>query len=505
MAARFVLLISQDRLSVYQARGGIPEHMGDFAAEAEEIAEFSAFVAQEKNALFHLVLDLAEESFSHETVPKLSLADRQRYAARKLSQNFMRSPYRTASWLNHKKQSVLLMAGLTDSTTLEMWLTPLLEAEAQVVAIQSVPLLSSRLLKRLEGVGERFALVHGTAGSNVRFTYFRDGKPILSRVALIPPQLDLAQALQAEGARLFDYLASVRELGFNDRLPMVMIHDGLIDVDVDAPPRIHERVDVEVVDVESLMDKWVAHDAAELFAGLAVTRGIGTMNHYALPVTRRFYLLSRVRRALWGTVAAAVCMSVGLFAWTKWQDQVVAQSYAQMLSQAASIEAQAVAMKPALKAGDPIPADEKAMVENLNVIRRHWPSPTLGVRVVESMLANHPMLSLQHAEWRLADPKPASPDAPPTPANQPRPLNEPLPSELILKLAVKTPDLPYRTVLDSVDKLRLYLARFKIESAIEAYPMDILPSGSLNVQDAQMPKEGFFELRLTLPLPKAGQ
>lgn len=504
MAARFVLLISQDRLSVYQARGGIPEHAGDFAAEADDITAFSEFVAQEKNALFHLVLDLAEESFSHETVPKLSLGDRQRYAARKLSQNFMRSPYRTASWLNHKKQSVLLMAGLTESTTLEMWLNPLLEAEAQVVAIQSVPLLSSRLLKRLEGASERFALAHSTAGGNVRFTYFRDGKPILSRVALVPPQSDVVQVLQAEGARLFDYLASVRELGFNDRLPMVMIHGGLVVVDADAPPRIHERVDVEVVEVASLMDKWVAHDAAELFAGLAVTRGIGTMNHYALPVTRRFYLLSRVRRALWGTVVAAVCVSAGLFAWTKWQDQVAAQTYAQMLGEAASIEAQAVAMKPTLKEGGHIPADEKAMVENLNVIRHHWPLPALGVRVVESMLANHPVLSLVHAEWRLADPKPASPDAPAIPANQPRSLAEPLPSELTLKLAVKTPDLPYRVVLDSVDKLRVYLARFNIESAIQAYPMDILPSGSLNVQDAQMPKEGFFELHLILPLPKAG-
>ena len=483
-----------------------------FADDTAGLADWQAFARTLAGASVRLLVDIAGETLAADVTPRVGARDRARYAARKLAQQYPQSPFRALRWAGkgegeHAGRMKLVLAGLADPQPVARWLEPLLEAGAAIAAIRSVALAGADAIGKLRLHAPRLALVHRTLDDSLRFSYFHDGRLALSRVAGRLDGEDLEHLFAREAGHLLDYLASVRQLGFADRLTLLVLSERGF-APTAAGLTLPERIDwqsLPVADAAAQLRLGRIDEIGSFFVAVVCRGG----NDYGDPATRRFWRLRQLRRQLLAGAAATLLAGLVASAALLWQagrlDREAAEAARQ--TDAAQVNAQRYQVE-----GPLMPQDERAAVENALAVRRFWPRPAPAVRLVEQAVAANGGFVLAGTVWQVAPPPAPSPQsdnrapaALPTADNAPAaaPLDQPLGARMLLRLRPQLAGEDYRTLLARLDALRARLKARGIDSEIAAYPIDIQPHGNIQFNDTAQRDTALFELLLRLPPPAA--
>ena len=147
-----MFLLSGNVLDAYRWRQGRGEEALRFAADREGVESFAAFLAQEPPDPVNVLVDLVEEEFREDTVPRLIGPDRRALIEARRRRLFSDPTYGCSLRLRREgggsRNERMLFTALTRPEKLEPWLQAIARNRVPLAGIQSLPLLTEQLLRQ---------------------------------------------------------------------------------------------------------------------------------------------------------------------------------------------------------------------------------------------------------------------------------------------------------------------------------------------------------------------
>lgn len=189
-------------------------------------AAFAQFLSQYPETPVYLMADAVEEDYRLESLPHASGAARQELVERKLNQYYRGLEYRTAHFINRepdkRRDDRFLFVALNNAEFLQTWVKILISAEALLVGIYLLPMLSQVLVRQLKIMSSHILLCEKLS-SGLRQTYLHNGRLRMSRlvsnVPTVANQLSYFYLVETEKTRL--YLVSQRFISRDTPLNLV--------------------------------------------------------------------------------------------------------------------------------------------------------------------------------------------------------------------------------------------------------------------------------------------
>lgn len=189
-------------------------------------AAFAEFLSQYPETPVYLMADAVEEDYRLESLPHASGAARQELVERKLNQYYRGLEYRTAHFINRepdkRRDDRFLFVALNNAEFLQTWVKILISAEALLVGIYLLPMLSQVLVRQLKIMSSHILLCEKLS-SGLRQTYLHNGRLRMSRlvsnVPTVANQLSYFYLVETEKTRL--YLVSQRFISRDTPLNLV--------------------------------------------------------------------------------------------------------------------------------------------------------------------------------------------------------------------------------------------------------------------------------------------
>lgn len=410
MPQRRILFLDASRLAAYRSSGGTLEAEGSFAADTAGLEAFGAYLAQHHDSVFMLLADVVEEGFQLEDIPYTSGKDRQSIIKRKLAQYFYGTPLAVA--LSHGRQKTgrrderLLMMALTRPQHFESWLDILLDRQAILAGIYTLPQVTRELVPTAAAT-ELLLITQTHAG--LRQTFFVDRQLRFSRLTPLATgsARESAVATAIEAAKMHQYLSSQRLIDRNEPLTThVLVHPAQLSA---MRERCRDSVALhfEFIDLLEEAKRVGLHSpladthAEVLFCHLLMRKT--PAEQFAPPTDRRFYRLWQTRFALKG--ASAVIFAAGLlFAAKQGLD------LQHMLDATAQIQAQSrldqQRYDATLQALPKIPLstdDLRALVDRYSQVARRAQGPAPLLAQLSQSLDAFPPISLDQIEWKVIE------------------------------------------------------------------------------------------------------
>jgi hypothetical protein len=179
--------------------------------QASSPNQLAAFLSEHKKAIFSLVIDIAEEEFVAEGIPRLSARDTSLMLARKLAQRYRHADYRLSyrlgksgwrDWNKNKAQAHILTA-LTQITSFEALLEQLDQQQIKVKAIYTTSMLAASAFKSILKSSAALLLMEHRHG--LRQVLIVSGLVRFARLAPIQ-NMDDQSFIEQELVRMLDYL-----------------------------------------------------------------------------------------------------------------------------------------------------------------------------------------------------------------------------------------------------------------------------------------------------------
>ena len=197
-----------------------------FANDEDGQADFAKFLSQYPETPVYLMADAVEEDYRLESLPHSSGAARQELVERKLNQYYRSLEYRTAHFITRetdkRRDDKFLFVALNNAEFLQTWVKILVAAEALLVGIYLLPMLSQILVRQLKIMSSHILLCERLS-SGLRQTYLHNGRLRMSRLVSNVPQatnqLSYFYLVETEKTRL--YLISQRFISRDTPLNLV--------------------------------------------------------------------------------------------------------------------------------------------------------------------------------------------------------------------------------------------------------------------------------------------
>ncbi|HEX5802229.1 MAG TPA: hypothetical protein VFY24_04350, partial [Azospira sp.] len=397
MRERRILYLDDRRLSAYRWRAGEVHGEGRFAADADGLRAFAAYLLRHARSRFTLLVNGREDSFRVQTIPRLAAGERSNVIERKLTQHFPGCPYTASLSLGHersrRREECVLLAALLAPERLDPWIEAMREAGVALCGIHSLALLGAALLGKVVG-REASGLLLTMQDDSLRESYFERGRLRFSR--LVPwaeDDDDPAQTLLAEAGRLRLYLINQQLIGDQAPLHTVVVAGpsnlpALRAVCADTPALAFElrdsgdcarRVGLKQPPGDDRLDNIYVHL-------LATT----PQAQFAAPPLRGHYLLRQARAAIIATGSLALAASL-IFAAPRWLGAQVLAEEAGQAQAATRILAERLA---ASGDGRAVPADPTpqldGVVDRYQEIVRQTASPEALFNEIGAALARQP-------------------------------------------------------------------------------------------------------------------
>ncbi len=293
-----------------------------FEPDDQGLDLFSAYLRSFSNEPVRLLVDLIEEEFRQIRIPLLRGSDRQAILKRNYAKYFRTSEYKfsisqSVEKKDRKEEKVLIM-GLTNQYLLEPWLNIIEETRTPLSGILSLPLISENYVKELKAEHRAVILVSQQVPSNLRQSVFIDGKLILSRLVPIASfyQGDYASDVLRDIESTQRYLISQRIVERSESVAVHILtnkrHFEKVQLRCEKESyfeftihEINELLEREKIDVSDEQDF-----SSGLFCYLASKKI--SINHYAQPKERRYFIHHRVGLALRAVSIALLALGVGI-------------------------------------------------------------------------------------------------------------------------------------------------------------------------------------------------
>lgn len=303
----YLLYLEASQLSAFIWQGGKLLAEAAFRADSTGFAEFSGYLAARCDAPFHLLANLAEETYARETIPFLRGKERLALTARKAGQLFPPPALSAIFSLGYektgRKNEKLLISALTDPESFEPWLQVMADHEIALSGIYSTAQLAGRLLKKL-GHSTPRSLLLSLLKHSIRESYLIDGQTVFSRqVEISDTSLPaLARDFALEAGRLHQYLIAQRLISRGDPLPLLIIAHPEAAAAIGESCRHGHGLECRLIDNQSaaarLKLKTPPTDSCsdQLFLHLLATHR--PRQQFADPARRANFRLRRIRRTL---------------------------------------------------------------------------------------------------------------------------------------------------------------------------------------------------------------
>ncbi|MDD2833709.1 MAG: hypothetical protein PHD12_06830 [Methylotenera sp.] len=194
--------------------------------EAGHLA-FAAFLQKYLGIPLYLIADAVEEDYRLESLPHATGAAKHELISRKLNQHYRGMDYRTARFINRdkdkRKDDNYLFVALSNDDFLQAWVKIIQAAEAQLVGVYLLPMLSQILVDKLKLTSPHILLCEKLS-SGLRQSYLHNGHLRMSRLVPSVPEetgkLGYFYLVETEKTRL--YLMSQRYITRDTPLNLVL-------------------------------------------------------------------------------------------------------------------------------------------------------------------------------------------------------------------------------------------------------------------------------------------
>ncbi|MEO1244428.1 MAG: hypothetical protein AAFX56_01995 [Pseudomonadota bacterium] len=342
-----VFYITQESLTVY--RKGELDTSLRFPDSDQGLRDFDAYLAEHSEQPSIVLLDVIEEVFLTESVPKLASGDRRALMTRRARRKFPRTPYRFSVFAGNKvlpgNDDTAVHSAVSNHELLECWLQFLTRHKVPLRGIHSVSLLAAEVLPRLRKLKGPVLFLTHHQGDKLRQVFLRDGYVMSARLSQCPriDSADYPAAVNQEIDRSRRYLERSRLLAGMEELHVCMVASAAVAeavanaFDGESPLRLHV-VGRRAAAARLGLTKEPSPGHLEAFY-LAHSTRRAPRHNYAVSGETRYWQMHRLRQAIIGSaVAASVVCSVlaGILAGSAWLATDRSQEIERQLAQLSS-------------------------------------------------------------------------------------------------------------------------------------------------------------------------
>ncbi len=280
-----------------------------FEPDTDGLDKFREYLKTSENTSTKLLIDVIEEDFRTVTIPHVYGRDRKAVLSRQLDRHYRSSNQFvyadvTGREKTGRKDDKVLIGGVTNPQLVQPWVNIAEECGCPLSGIWTLPLLSKQLLPIINARQGPVLLVSQQVNSNLRQTFFRDGKMLASRQSVINqdaedisnigkfagPEVDrTTEFLRNQRLVAADEVMQIHVLGSNEQIESL---EATFASDAKNDVRIHNISDIhEKIGLKDLSGKF----ADELFAWLCMNQ-MGLSGHYgeAKEYKQYYYTLGSV-------------------------------------------------------------------------------------------------------------------------------------------------------------------------------------------------------------------
>nr|VFK54523.1 MAG: hypothetical protein BECKTUN1418F_GA0071002_10446 [Candidatus Kentron sp. TUN]VFK57367.1 MAG: hypothetical protein BECKTUN1418E_GA0071001_10456 [Candidatus Kentron sp. TUN] len=419
MPKKRVFLLTSTTLAVYrqQAKNLVRSHV--FENSQAGLEAFTDYLDSDPWTPICFLVDLVHEEFRVERIPHVFGPDRRALVGNRQGRLFRNTPYRHAVFQGRetagRRDDIVLFAAVTRPEVLQRWLDPITRRKVPLVGIYSLPILSKRLLLRIQempasGGSDYVLLVHCNVDGGLRQSFFYRQHLKMSRLAVAssPGGADdvAPDYIPGEVEKVHRYLGGVRLL--SEAYPLVVYFLGdartlmyLAQHATELPNTRYRFVDVAEVDVGiEISDDLRTSCTDPLCAGILIRAA--PANHYASSDDIRYFRASQIRMAMYmsGLALLAVGIVWGMF---QLSDILIMRQQTARLARQAEVYQDHYAY---VSANSPeIPTDGsalKAAVETAIALRKSKTTPYGMLLALSGVLDRKSDLEIQEIEWSVS-------------------------------------------------------------------------------------------------------
>ena len=422
MTAKRLLYFTSSAHYVYRWSRHALDFDARFEADDDGLASFRDFLRDQGGTLFYVVADLAGEDFHEDQIPYLRGGDRQAVVQRRLAQRYRDTRLSTALSLGYvtgeRRNERLLLASFTNTQQFTPWLDALVDSEARLAGVFSVPLIAPTLAALL-GVrkGRAFIVTQNRAG--LRQCYVDNGRLRFSRLERTGDMApaSLATLVRSETMRLAQYLGGLRALPRDGPPVQVLVvtapeHRAVFEKVLVSDPQLAFRV-VDLAEAARALGLRRSSDALaeRLYLHLAVAKP--PKEQFARSEERRRYRIWQLHRGITaaGVVGFTAC---ALYAAAGWldvmsvHDQIEAQQ-----RQARNASDEYARITAAFPVTQTTTENLKATVVEFTKIASDSSTPDAAYVHLSKVLDKFPQIELDRLGWHVGPPSEGGREAPP--------------------------------------------------------------------------------------------
>ncbi len=514
MSLKRTFYITQGSLTVVEGRHA--ESRLVFADSDAGIAEFDAYLDDYPEQPSQIVLDVIEEVFAKDAIPKLGVRDRKALIPRRAQRKFPRTPYHVSMFAGSidaaPGEHTIVHGAVSNHELLDPWLAVLASHRVPLKGIFSIPLMGGDVLPRLFKVKGPALLLTHHQGDKLRQVYLRDGRVMSARLSQCPPSSDPEYAAHAanELVRARRYLERTRLIGGMEELHICVVAPEESGSAIEAATTSESPARYHVLEPKAAAQKLgvdvpsSADHLESLFIAYAARHG--AKHSYASTKNTAHWTMHRMRHAIIGlSMAASIVCSVlaGFYFGDAWL----------VTRRAADVEQQVEQLSEALRRDNeyytPIQADSHEMKVAVDtgdfLLDNRVPVPWV-LQQLGRVLGDYPDVQVLELEWTAGSPGMDDGSARAR-RGEPMPMSLPEVSQVDAWLGgiVVEHDGDLRRIFARIDRLAASLASDSDFSSVEVvrYPLDASPSAAISGEiSKQNPgTESQFRLHLVYRLP----
>lgn len=409
---RRALLVTAERATIYQWRGGEITTGFVFSADEHGHDQFDRYLVQTPNDPLYVLADLVEEEYRQDTIPHVRGADRRAVLQRKQARLFRGTAYCHAIAQGRepegRRDDRVLLTALVKPELVTPWLDRIAAHRIALAGILSLPIQSGQLLPVLGANGANVLLVtlHGSGG--LRQTFFRDRQFKLSRLAPLPRAgtVPIGAHLMGELDKLRRYLSSLGLLATSAPLQIyILAHGDWLEAIAsrcqDTSDERYLLVDVAEVGRKLGIGGVLTSPYSDLlFAQMVLATP--QRNHYARREEMRYFSLYRARLGLLAASFAVLLAGVGWGGFDMLEGLSYQRQAAATRQQADYYQVRNDTERRGLPPTPAEPQDIRAAVDLVAELRRYKTTPLPLLRVLSSALDTFGTVDVDHLDWRAS-------------------------------------------------------------------------------------------------------
>jgi hypothetical protein len=294
-----------------------------FESDTVGYEKFRQYLKSSAKTPTGMLLDIIEEDFRKDVIPHVMGKDRKAVIGRLIDRHYRSSRQYTYSDIQGRQKSgrkddEVLLAAITNPELVRQWIRIIEECDVPLSGIWSLPLLSKSILSAIGAKKGLVLLVTQQVNSNLRQTFFKDGKMVSSRQSVINQDAanisNIGSFAWPEVDKTLTFIRNQQQIEDTD---VINVHIFGSDAQIDSLENmfvsvqsnhyhIHRLKDInKKLGIQGLPDRF----ADGLFAWIAANK-YGTTSHYGSKNEFNRFYYSLVSNALYAASVVVVIVSL---------------------------------------------------------------------------------------------------------------------------------------------------------------------------------------------------